>query len=1225
MLEFSAVKRAILGSVGSSILAVSLGAGAATQIVSVAEEEVAVGPEASTVAFDVSYATDPDLEQTTGVSVRLHYDSSALKFVAPDEDSEDPCNAGGASCVNADISDLTGFQDKEDTSDEDGNPNTDRVILAAYSNASGEFPEVEFIKDGAIVNLTFPAVLYSLVFEKVDATFEGVTALKFTGSTGPGNELQLPETFGIRFKGDEVPPELTIPEDSITIEAEGPTTPDTTDQLTSFIASITASDNVQGDISDDIQASVEGQSSEVIQFPVGVTEVTLSVEDSSGNEVTGVVTITVLDTTAPVFENVDAIEIAALDETGTASAGVLSDVTATDKVDGPVTPTFTVDGETLPEKFPLGDTEVTASVEDAAGNSDSITIVVSVKDLTAPVILGASGVTLEANGEAGYTGSTDSIIEALAVSDNVDPAPVVTLGGNVPGTLPFGNSSVSLLATDTAGNSTEAVVTVSVVDTTAPIISGGELKVFTVDSEVNVSSSDPEVIAWIESVTAEDIVDGAVAVTNSALPAAFIFGESTVVSFSATDARGNTATKDVTVLIAIGPAVSVPDAITVVSLDGEAVGSSQVQVAAFLSAATATDFEGNAVEVTNNAPDSYPVGEVTEVTFSAVDAEGRTGENSSSVTVIVASGDNDTDGDGIDDLFEVENSLDPNDAEDGEGDADGDGRSNLDEYLEGKDPNEDDVEPVVTAPADIIASSEGRLTSVDLGEASAADVLDGDLTPVADNPGPFASGATTVTWTATDAAGNSGTATQEVVITPQVSAQPKGRTSEGGSFVLKVNLNGAPPAYPVEIPYTLGGTAELDSDYSVDAEKIVISEGRVGMLNLSIASDQVDEGVETIEVVLDAPAANAVLGASVMTEISIVESAVPPALKLSVNQGEKLGRRVSAVDGNVSVSLTIKDPNGTHAVDWSSTDESLVRLSDEDPLLFNFSPEALSGGFSVVAIVTDSEIEGETYSIDLRVQISDASVEADSDGDGIVDSKDLSEESNVIAFDADLSNAAVTADEGVSLVIGDAALANGTSGIAVTEETIAASGQDGGDAPANGEDEDFDYPLGVYDFQVQNLPVPGQSVRVVIPLETGVPADAEARKYTEATGWNAFVVDEGNDVATAPGGGDGACPDVGSELYISGLAEGDTCLQLTLEDGGPNDADGAVNGEIDDPSGIAAPAPVQVVDVGSEAYQDRKKVGGGCSVSEGPGDYGLILLAMLAGLGMLRRRMLRAA
>jgi MYXO-CTERM domain-containing protein len=128
------------------------------------------------------------------------------------------------------------------------------------------------------------------------------------------------------------------------------------------------------------------------------------------------------------------------------------------------------------------------------------------------------------------------------------------------------------------------------------------------------------------------------------------------------------------------------------------------------------------------------------------------------------------------------------------------------------------------------------------------------------------------------------------------------------------------------------------------------------------------------------------------------------------------------------------------------------------------------------------------------------------------------------------------------------------------------------------------------------------------------------RKYTEAEGWFDFVIDENNGVASAPGEG-GARPSVGSELYVDGLAEGDTCLQLTVQDGGPNDADGSTNGEYDDPSGIAEDAPVEVVIVPDTSK--RRKVGGGCSVSEGgPGDFGLVFLALLGALGLFRKRLL---
>ena len=803
------------------------------------------------------------------------------------------------------------------------------------------------------------------------------------------------------------------------------------------------------------------------------------------------------------------------------------------------------------------------------------------------------------------------------MSDNVDAAPVVTIGAGVPDVLPFGITQVSVVVTDAAGNAAEGVVPVTVVDTTAPEFSGANQLILTVDAEDEVvAATDKRVTDWLTGVTATDLVDGDVAVTNSALPAQFGFGEKEI-TFTATDTRNNTATKVVTVLVAVGPSVTVPDPILVVSLDGEPLPAAQTQIAAFIAEATAQDFSGSALEVSNDAPDPFPLGE-TVVTFTAVDAEAREGQNISSVTVIAPSAENDTDKDGMDDQFEVDNQLDPN-VDDADEDADGDGRSNLDEYLEGKDPNADDVPPVVTAPSDVQANATGRLTKVALGEATAVDALDGDLVPVADRLA-FLPGVSVVTWTATDAAGNEGSATQNVVVSPQVSTRPKDRAAEGGTYDFTVVLNGPAPAYPVVVPVTLGGTAELDSDYTVDADSITIASGRKGVMSITVLADDAEEGEETIEISLGAPEEYAVLGATILSTISIIESDVPPALKLAVSQGEQKGRKVSASGGAVSVALSISDVNGTHTVDWSSSDNNLVATSEDGSLTFEFDPSALAeGGYEVTAIVTDSAIADQTFTIGTLVRVSaEETVEADSDGDGVPDSKDLSEETNVIAINADAGDVAVSADEGVKLVTGDAAQASGTAGIGITEDTIAASGQDGGEAPTNGADEDFDYPAGLYDFQVQDLPVPGQSVRLVIPVASGVPAGAVFRKYTEDAGWFDFVIDDNNAVATAPGS-DGACPSVGSDAFVAGLTEGDTCLQITVQDGGPNDADGQTNGEYDDPSGIAEAVPVVVVEVPDVSSQ-RKVGGGGCSVSEGPGDFGLLFLALLGALGLLRKR-----
>jgi hypothetical protein len=49
----------------------------------------------------------------------------------------------------------------------------------------------------------------------------------------------------------------------------------------------------------------------------------------------------------------------------------------------------------------------------------------------------------------------------------------------------------------------------------------------------------------------------------------------------------------------------------------------------------------------------------------------------------------------------------------------------------------------------------------------------------------------------------------------------------------------------------------------------------------------------------------------------------------------------------------------------------------------------------------------------------------------------------------------------------------------------------------------------------------------------------------------------------------GFCPPPGDSSYTEGLTPGHWCVQLIIEDGGPNDADGSANHSVDDPGGVA--------------------------------------------------------
>ena len=719
-----------------------------------------LSPEATELVLGVNYATDPAGTGAPGFGIKTFWDGSLLKRTKYARNQE----LGGF---------YVGSSEQADTDDLDNDPKTTMFRVVSWIGGSGEdengdsvaipWPEIEFAEG---------VKLFDLTFDRVDAAFVGKTTVNFVldSATGFVND---PSSVDVIFKDDETPPVVTLDADSVSVEAGFPlTTEDNTPALADFIATITVTDNKDTLTTDSLDAFVL-KDGELVAAPEGFApgtyEITFIASDSSGNESEGVVvSLTVTDTTKPVLSGVANVALSAVNQDGAPSAGILA-ATALDSVDGQVAVAYSVGGADVGDNFPLGETTVTVKAADAAGNMAEGSLVVTVSDTNSPIIASTAPVSLEADGATGYAGSKDAILAAVSATDNVDDAPMVTLSDDSLGDLPLGPTQVAVTVKDAAGNSTEGTVSVTVVDTTKPTITVSNL-VLTVDStDEVVASSDARVTAWIENVAATDIVDGETTVTNSALPENFAVGE-TVVTFTSSDAAGNEATAEGTVILTVGPAVSVAAPITIVSVDGAALPATQAQIAAFIAAASATDFAGSTLSVTNDAPDSFPVG-ATVVTFTAVDSDDRQGQRSSTVTVVAPAEENDTDNDGMDDLFEVNNGLDPN-ADDAAGDADGDGRSNLDEYKEGKDPNLDDVAPVLTIAEGVVtleATGElgyaGSLDSV-IAAVTATDLVDpAPVVSVSDTvPDPLPLGDTQVTVLATDAEGNVGEGTVAVTV-----------------------------------------------------------------------------------------------------------------------------------------------------------------------------------------------------------------------------------------------------------------------------------------------------------------------------------------------------------------------------------------------------------------------------------------------------------------------------
>ena len=690
------------------------------------------------------------------------------------------------------------------------------------------------------------------------------------------------------------------------------------------------------------------------------------------------------------------------------------------------------------------------------------------------------------------------------------------------------------------------------------------------------SRDDSQIQAIIAQITASDNVDNQVNIEVS-LPLILPVGD-TVITATATDIAGNAAQLLFTIIVELdpkAPELIVPaDIVLDVLNPTDTISQTNSDVVNFANQATAVDeLDGDiSKQITHNIPVSMPIGSYT-ITFTVSDSAGNTSTDTAGIKVIIR----DTDEDGLPDHVEISNGLDPNDPSDAVLDSDGDGVTNLSEYLAGTDLNVDDVAPILTIPADVFLTATGKFTGVQLGQASAFDAKDGELIPVPSDTGPFESGITQILWTVNDVQGNVSSATQMVYITPLVTLTPDSIIGEGSNLPVNISLSGNAVTYPVEVTLELNGTATID-DYDIEATQIIIESGTTGTTNLSVIDDNiVDTGEEIVISIIDAQ--NAEIGNLDTRIISIVEENVAPIIDVVILQNEIQTKTISQDGGDVSIQVLINDVNinDEHIIVF---DENSTTLPNAllDGTSLTFSPESVSVDvYGGEVTVTDNGADELSTRFEFVYRVIAAAPlllnDVDSDGDGISDAdeglgdadndgipdyKDNIPEANLAPIVAG-SSQIIEASPGTTIALGKTVFAAGTDAVGLTEEQV--------NEVTGSQDNDFEYPTGLLDFVISGAK-PGDSYRLVFPLGGAIPDNAVFRKFSDVNGWSDFVEDANNSIASALDV-DGACPSLNSSAYQLGLTKGNTCLELLIEDGGPNDTDGAVDGKVTDPSGIA--------------------------------------------------------
>lgn len=611
------------------------------------------------------------------------------------------------------------------------------------------------------------------------------------------------------------------------------------------------------------------------------------------------------------------------------------------------------------------------------------------------------------------------------------------------------------------------------------------------------------------------------------------------------------------------------------------------------------------------------------------DGDGVAGDNSIADSDGGDACDSDDDNDGISDVAELANGLNPFSNTDANLDLDGDGISNIDEFLAcaGVDfPNclvisEDSVGPIITTNGDQTVTATGYYTAVDVS-ATATDVLFGAGTPVTvsvDNDGPFRPGVNRITWTAEDAAGNVAEVEQTITVVPTASLGGTLLVGEGQSGTLTVLLNGESPLYPVEISYVVGGTAG-DADHDLGSSgTVVIASGTRGVITLNAVDDGTGENDETVAItLLDITAGSAELSAANTGSFVLVERNVAPIVRLWTEQdGER--RTVVYVDGgSVMVEALATDPNGdalTYA--WSG----LAGAAADN--IFTFDPSALMDGtlHDVVVRVSDGAniteqrvtlamVEGipvpgatDTDGDGINDNIEGG---GDYDGDGLLDYLDAVNAPDMIALRNDSSDAGLLlvaqVDAGLQIAAGAVATASQNGGVQVLSTAIV---DDDNEMVV---DADYIVVGALYDFVITGLTEADRVARVVLPLTVALPPNAVWRKYING-GWFTFALTVTDSIASARTVNGQCPPPEVDESWAEGLAAGDECVRLTLSDGGPNDADGAVNGSIRDPGGPAVPRVEELLAPSGDTT----------------GHLGIFVLGLMFLLGIRRIRQKKAA
>jgi len=449
-------------------------------------------------------------------------------------------------------------------------------------------------------------------------------------------------------------------------------------------------------------------------FPIGTTAVTYTLVDPSANTSTCGFNVTVTDNEGPAITCPADVNQAV--DAGQCSANVtVSAPTVTENCSGAVVLNDFNNTSDANGTYPVGATTVVWSVTDQAGASASCSMLVTVNDDELPAITCPADLTRTV-GPAACDVSV--LVPAPAATDNCSIASVMNDFNNTTDasdTYPIGTTAVTLTASDASGNTADCVFNITVEDNISPSISA---------CPANISSGTDAgqcgaAVTWSPPTASDNCATSLSFTSTHNSGDNFPVGTTTVV-YTAEDQATNQVTCAFDVVVTDSEGPTIPSCPSDVNLTLATACDATVAISPLSSSVSdncgvqsvVNDFNG-----TTDASGTYPEGS-TVVTWTVMDISGNTSTCSHTVNLL---------------------DIDP---------------------------------PSVTCPVDITENAPVGQCDANIlmlvpgaGDNCSANVmLSNDYNNTANASDIYPVGTTTVTWTATDNSGNTGTCSFNVVV-----------------------------------------------------------------------------------------------------------------------------------------------------------------------------------------------------------------------------------------------------------------------------------------------------------------------------------------------------------------------------------------------------------------------------------------------------------------------------